>query len=82
MPKKQRRTFTSEFKKQMVQLYENGKTRAAIVEIKGIQINTKKLVGIFKKESGYSADNHDKELRQVESNSPSSRRSRVGYSTS
>jgi transposase len=32
MPKKQRRTFTSEFKKQMVQLYENGKTRAAIAE--------------------------------------------------
>ncbi|GAC43352.1 transposase and inactivated derivative, partial [Paenibacillus popilliae ATCC 14706] len=26
MPK-QRRTFTAEFKKQLVQLYENGKTR-------------------------------------------------------
>ena len=32
MPKKERRTFTSDFKKQMVQLYENGKSRAAIVE--------------------------------------------------
>ncbi len=32
MPKQQRRTFTSEFQKQMVQLYENGKPRAAIVE--------------------------------------------------
>jgi transposase len=32
MPKQQRRTFTAEFKKQMVQLYENGKSRAAIVE--------------------------------------------------
>ncbi|EJL46186.1 transposase [Brevibacillus sp. CF112] len=32
MPKKQRRTFTTEFKTQMVKLYENGKTRAAIVE--------------------------------------------------
>ncbi|GKU79033.1 transposase [Paenibacillus sp. L3-i20] len=32
MPKIQRRTFTTEFKKQMVQLYENGKTRAAIIE--------------------------------------------------
>jgi transposase-like protein len=32
MPKQQRRTFTSEFKKQMVQLYENGKSRAAIVD--------------------------------------------------
>lgn len=29
MPK-QRRTFTAEFKKQMVQLYENGKPRATI----------------------------------------------------
>lgn len=35
--------------------------------ITGSQIKTKKLVEIFKKESGYSADNHDKELRQVES---------------
>lgn len=26
-----RRTFTADFKKQMVQLYENGKSRAAIV---------------------------------------------------
>ncbi|KZE42516.1 transposase [Brevibacillus parabrevis] len=32
MPKQQRRTFPSEFKKQMVELYENGKSRAAIVE--------------------------------------------------
>jgi len=32
MPNKQRRTFTTEFKHQMVQLYENGKTRAALVE--------------------------------------------------
>ncbi len=31
MPR-QRRTFTSGFKKQMVQLFENGKPRAAIVE--------------------------------------------------
>lgn len=31
MPK-QRRTFTAEFKRQMVQLYENGKSRAAIVK--------------------------------------------------
>lgn len=31
MPR-ERRTFTAEFKRQMVQLYENGKTRAAIVK--------------------------------------------------
>ncbi|TYP77507.1 transposase [Paenibacillus methanolicus] len=28
----QRRTFTADFKKQMVQLYENGKSRASIVK--------------------------------------------------
>lgn len=32
MSKQQRRTFKVEFKKQMVQLYENGKSRAKIVE--------------------------------------------------
>ena len=31
MSKQARRTFTTEFKKQMVQLYENGKSRAVIV---------------------------------------------------
>ncbi|WP_431089298.1 transposase [Paenibacillus sp. 8b26] len=31
MPK-QRRTFTADFKRQMVQLYENGKSRADIVD--------------------------------------------------
>ena len=31
MSKQVRRTFTTEFKKQMVQLYENGKSRAVIV---------------------------------------------------
>lgn len=31
MPR-QRRTFTDDFKRQMVQLFENGKPRAAIVE--------------------------------------------------
>ncbi|MEK3945360.1 recombinase family protein [Paenibacillus sp. FSL H3-0310] len=33
----------------------------------GTQIKTRRLVDIFKKESGCSADNHDKDLRQVES---------------
>ena len=32
MPRQERRTLTSEFKKQMVQLYENGKSRAGLVE--------------------------------------------------
>ena len=31
MSKQARRTFTTEFKKQMVQLYKNGKSRAVIV---------------------------------------------------
>ncbi|MDW7615478.1 IS3 family transposase [Peribacillus simplex] len=32
MTKRERRTFTSEFKKQMIQLYQNGKTRKALIE--------------------------------------------------
>lgn len=32
MTKKQRRTFTTEFKKQMVKLYENGKPKKDILE--------------------------------------------------
>ncbi|KJD42185.1 transposase, partial [Paenibacillus terrae] len=36
MPKQQRRTFTAEFKKQMVGLYENGKSRATLVEEYGL----------------------------------------------
>ncbi|RNB54352.1 hypothetical protein EDM57_16935 [Brevibacillus gelatini] len=31
MGKRERRSFTDEFKRQMVQLYENGKTRADIL---------------------------------------------------
>ncbi len=36
MPR-ERRTFTAEFKNQMVELYENGKSRAAILEKYGSQ---------------------------------------------
>lgn len=32
MTKRERRTFTPEFKKQMVQLYQNGKTKRAIID--------------------------------------------------
>ncbi|MDM5451052.1 IS3 family transposase [Peribacillus simplex] len=32
MTKRERRTFSSEFKKQMIQLYQNGKTRKALIE--------------------------------------------------
>jgi transposase len=32
MGKRERRSFTDEFKRQMVQLYENGKTRADILK--------------------------------------------------
>ncbi|WP_026800750.1 transposase, partial [Pontibacillus halophilus] len=32
MTKRSRRTFTEEFKKQMVQLYQNGKPRKQIIE--------------------------------------------------
>ena len=32
MTKRERRTFTPEFKKQMVQLYQNGKTKRSIID--------------------------------------------------
>jgi transposase len=32
MSKRERRTFTSEFKQQMIQLYQNGKPRKALIE--------------------------------------------------
>ncbi|MDF9761216.1 transposase [Peribacillus simplex] len=32
MTKRERRTFTSEFKQQIIQLYQNGKNRKALIE--------------------------------------------------
>ena len=63
MQKNQRRTFTAEFKKQMVQLYENGKSRAAIVEEYGLTasaldrwINQAQTTGSFKEKDNRSLE--------------------------
>ncbi len=66
MSKQQRRTFTSEFKKQMVQLYENGKPRAAIVEEYDLTasaldrwIKQSKKTGSFKEKDNRSPEENE-----------------------
>jgi transposase len=66
VPKQQRRTFTTEFKKQMVQLYENGKTRAAIVEEYDLTasaldrwIHQSQTTGSFKEKDNRSAEEEE-----------------------
>ncbi len=66
MPKQQRRTFTAEFKKQMVQLYENGKSRAAIVEEYDLTasaldrwIKQSNSTGSFKEKDNRSAEENE-----------------------
>jgi transposase len=77
MPKQQRRTFTSEFKKQMVQLYENGKSRAALVEEYGLTasaldrwIKQAQTSGSFKEKDNRSPEDNElialrKELQRL-----------------
>jgi transposase len=66
MPKQQRRTFTSEFKRQMMQLYENGKSRAAIVEEYDLTasaldrwIKQAQTTGSFKEKDNRSAEENE-----------------------
>lgn len=66
MPKQQRRTFTAEFKKQMVQFYENGKSRAAIVEEYGLTasaldrwIKQTQTTGSFKEKDNRSSEDNE-----------------------
>lgn len=61
-----RRTFTPEFKKQMAQLYENGKTRAAIVAEYDLTpsaldrwIKQAKTSGSFKEKDNRSAEENE-----------------------
>ncbi|GGJ33452.1 transposase [Paenibacillus hunanensis] len=77
MPKQQRRTFTPEFKKQMVQLYENGKSRAALVEEYDLTasaldrwIKQTKTTGSFKEKDNRSPEENElialrKELQRL-----------------
>lgn len=66
MSKQPRRTFTAEFKKQMVQLYENGKSRAAIVEEYDLTasaldrwIRQARNTGSFKEKDNRSAEENE-----------------------
>lgn len=66
MPKQQRRTFTAEFKRQMVQLYENGKSRTAIVEEYDLTasaldrwINQSQTTGSFKEKDNRSSEENE-----------------------
>ncbi|WP_134757217.1 IS3 family transposase [Paenibacillus athensensis] len=66
MTKKQRRTFTTEFKKQMVQLYNNGKSRSAIVEEYDLTasaldrwINQAQTTGSFKEKDNRTSEEEE-----------------------
>ncbi|MEF7439956.1 IS3 family transposase [Paenibacillus lautus] len=65
MPKQQRRTFKTEFKKQMVRLYENGKPLAAIVEEYDLAsaldrwIKQTKTTGSFKEKDNRSPEENE-----------------------
>jgi len=66
MQKKQRRPFTTEFKNQMVQLYENGKTRAELLEEYDLTasaldrwINQAQTTGSFKEKDNRSSEEEE-----------------------
>jgi transposase len=62
---RERRTFTSEFKKKMVELYENGKPRAEIVEEYGL---TASSLDRWIKQSQASGSFSEKDNRSAEEN--------------
>jgi transposase len=64
MPR-ERRTFTAEFKKQMIELHENGKSRAAIVEEYGL---TASSLDRWIKQSQTSGSFSEKDNRSAEEN--------------
>ena len=73
MPRQQRRTFSSAFKKQMVELYENGKSRAAIVAEYGLTasaldrwIKQAQTTGSFKDKDNGSPEENELHALQKE----------------
>jgi len=72
MTKRERRIFTPEFKKQMVQLYQNGKTKRAIINEYDLTpssldrwINQDETSGSFKEKDNRSPEQQELlELRQ------------------
>ncbi|WP_188778825.1 IS3 family transposase, partial [Paenibacillus hunanensis] len=93
MPKQQRRTFTPEFKKQMVQLYENGKSRAALVEEYDLTasaldrwIKQTKTTGSFKEKDNRSPEENElialrKELQRLRMENDIFKASRADHGT-
>ncbi len=77
MTKRERRTFTPEFKKQMVQLYQNGKTKRAIIDKYDLTpssldrwIQQDETSGSFKERDNRSSEQQEllelrKELKQL-----------------
>ncbi|KZR56904.1 transposase [Bacillus badius] len=77
MIKRERRTFTAEFKKQMVQLYQNGKTKRTIIDEYDLTpssldrwIHQDETSGSFKEEDNRTAEQQEllelrKELKQL-----------------
>jgi transposase len=77
MTKRERRTFSPEFKKQMVQLYQNGKTKRAFIDEYDLTpssldrwINQDETSGFFKEKDNRSSEQQEllelrKELKQL-----------------
>nr|WP_138224600.1 IS3 family transposase [Paenibacillus algicola] len=92
MPR-ERRTFTAEFKRQMVQLYENGKTRAAIANEYELSpsaldrwIKQSQTSGSFSEKDNRSAEENElialrKELKQLRMENDIFKASRADHGT-
>jgi transposase len=66
MGKRERRSFTDEFKRQMVQLYENGKTRADILKEYGLSasafdrwVKQSRTTGSFKEKDNRTEEQNE-----------------------
>ncbi|PAK47419.1 IS3 family transposase [Paenibacillus sp. 7541] len=93
MSKHQRRTFTTEFKKQMAQLYENGKSRAAIVEEYDLTasaldrwIKQAQTTGSFKEKDNRSSEENElialrKEIQRLKMENDIFKASRADHGT-
>jgi transposase len=78
MTKRERRTFTSAFKQQMIQLYQNGKTRKALIEEYELTpssldrwIQQSENTGSFKEKDNLTSEEQEliklrKELKQLQ----------------
>ncbi|MED4717883.1 IS3 family transposase [Bacillus badius] len=93
MIKRERRTFTAEFKKQMVQLYQNGKTKRAIIDEYDLTpssldrwIHQDETSGSFKEKDNRTAEQQEllelrKELKQLRMENDIFKASRADHGT-